>query len=348
MRKRRLLGTAAAIAGAAALLVLLVRPLLPGDGPRPPAGAEPRLVHEQDGRTYALFEDGNVYVRSSPGDAWAFAARFYEPGYREQHYVEKDGRVHRRDPETGRAIPMRRTFSDDFEGARTVRDLVGEERGWTAFTLLSPRTPSVEDYVRLRKEVLRGGGFLDNRLDLAAGPGEGASTALACLCAPPGPGMVCSKASLSTELVHFVRGDHVWFRARYFAARGTPFTLADLESTWIHQHPGMRVTLWGGRHLGMELKWMDKPEYRQPPGREIPFPSGRWVEVRFHLLLSHQEDGLVELWQDGQRLLRSRGRTLPLPEAVYNDLEVGVSALCSGPEALLYVDDVRIAPHPAD
>ena len=73
--------------------------------------------------------------------------------------------------------------------------------------------------------------------------------------------------------------------------------------------------------------------------------SGRWVEVRLHLRLSDQPDGVVELWQDGVKVVDARGQTLPLAGTIYDDLEVGISAHSFGPgTAVLYVDDVAISP----
>ena len=41
-----------------------------------------------------------------------------------------------------------------------------------------------------------------------------------------------------------VRGDDVWFSGWYFIPEGgMPFTLMDLESTWIKEHPGMRIMI---------------------------------------------------------------------------------------------------------
>ena len=87
--------------------------------------------------------------------------------------------------------------------------------------------------------------------------------------------------------------------------------------------------------------------YRQAKGREVAFPVGRWVRVQMHLRLSDQKDGLVELWQDGVKLVEAGGQTLPLANAIYDDLEVGISAHSFGPAAAtLFVDDVVISADP--
>ena len=69
----------------------------------------------------------------------------------------------------------------------------------------------------------------------------------------------------------------------------------------------MRIMLDPPGFLMLELKWARKPKYRQPKGREVRFPVGRWVEVEMHLRLSEKADGVVELWQDGVPLVECQG-----------------------------------------
>ena len=67
------------------------------------------------------------------------------------------------------------------------------------------------------------------------------------------------------------------------------------------------------------------------------------------ITLSEQTDGVVELWQDGAKIVDRRGQTLPLSHTIYNSLEVGISAHSIGPQpATLYVDDVSISGQPLD
>jgi hypothetical protein len=66
-----------------------------------------------------------------------------------------------------------------------------------------------------------------------------------------------------------------------------------------------------------------------------------------HLRLSEKGDGLVELCQDGVKLIGATDPTLPLAGAIFDDLEVGISAQSFGPKtATLYVDDVAISAAP--
>jgi hypothetical protein len=111
----------------------------------------------------------------------------------------------------------------------------------------------------------------------------------------------------------------------------------------------MRIMIGQDGYVLFELKWAHKPMYRQPRGKRVPFPIGRWVHLKSRLGLSEAEDGVVQLWQDGVKLIDARGQTLPLAAAIYDSLEIGISAHSFGPgSATLYVDDVVISDKPIE
>jgi hypothetical protein len=153
----------------------------------------------------------------------------------------------------------------------------------------------------------------------------------------------CAKAHIECELLHFVKGDDYWFSGWYFIASGMPYTLADLKSAWIKMTPGLRLVLENGEPQ-FELKWTDKPRYRQSLQPPVKFPTGRWVHIRIHLTLSDRDDGLNELWLEGRQIIRANGRNLPLADAIYNHLEVGITAALQ--EAVVFVDDVEVSDTP--
>jgi hypothetical protein len=191
--------------------------------------------------------------------------------------------------------------------------------------------------------------FLDNRVAPDAGVAHGGSNCLTCVSVPPARGMVTAKASLSTELLHFVKGDDVWISlwCRVPADSGMPFTVLDLETTWIEQHPGIRVVIEDGRHVCLQLKSLGNPSYRQPRGKEVEFPRGRWVRLRLHLGLTETPDGVIEVWQDERKIIDTRGQTLVLARAIYNSLEIGITAYNEqGRPATLHIDDVAIGTEP--
>lgn len=298
-----------------------------------------------DGQTYEIV-GGKVYRRSPDGKR-TYTDTLYEPGYQARNYRVQDGAVFR--IAEGKAYRVKRQFHEDFEGVTKLADLIGERRGWSSFTLQSPLAPAVTDYAALRKKILSGTGtFLDNRVEPTTARAHCGRGALKCVAVAKPKDLACTKASLDTELLHFVHGDDVYYRAWYFIeGPARPFTLMDLESSWLKGYPGIRIRIDERGHLDAELKWLDKPLYRQPFGKETVFPVGRWVRVDAHYKLSEKDDGVVELWQDGKQLVAQKGRTLPLSDVVYNNLEVGISAHAFGSEsATLYVDDVTISDKP--
>jgi hypothetical protein len=314
-----------------------------------PDESEVELTVEHEGATYKVIRGAAYRVGPDPGRLM-FVETLYDPNFYAKNYVIVDGVPNRKDPDTGTLYPTRRHLEEGFEGAASLTDLIGPRRGWTTLTLQSPRAPTVPEYVALRQRILSGqGDFLDNRVEVEAGLAHSGERSLRCYSVAPSRGMICAKSSLSTELLHFAKGDDVWFSAWFQVATGgsRPLTVADLESTWIKEYPGMRIMLDPSGCLMAELKWADKPTYRQQPGREVAFPMGRWANVRMHLRLSERADGRVELWQDSAKIIDAEGPTLPLAGAIYDELELGISAHDSGPAAAtLFVDDVVISAQP--
>jgi len=336
----------AMLLGLAALWMRLSRP----ESIAPPPESEVELTAVEKGTTYKV-HGGNAYRVEPRTGRWEFVQRVYDPGFYAKHYVERDGAIFRKD-DNGALVPMRRGFAEDFEGTTRLADLIGPERGWTSCALQSPRAPTVADYVALRNRILRADAdFLDNRLEPGDERPHGGKTSLKASSVPPARGMVTAKASLSTELLHFVKGDDVWASLWCLvpADGGMPFTVWDLETTWIENHPGIRVAIADGRHVCLQLKSLGNPYYRQPRGKEVEFPRGRWVRLRVHLGLTEADDGVIEVWQDDQKIIDTRGRTLVLASAIYNSLEVGITA-CNeqGRTTTLFVDDVSISTKPPD
>ena len=275
----------------------------------------------------------------------------YDKAFYEKNYVVENGVIYVRDLDNGERYPVLRSFGDGFEDATTIGDLVGLDRGWTQFTLLSPEAPTVTDFNNLAQQILEGErDFLDNRIEPSSEQAHSGQQSLRALAVAPDRGMCCSKASLHTLLLHYVKGDTVWFSAWYYAEEvGEFITLMDLETTFVRGWPGMRIRLHKG-YLEFELaKWEPNDVYRQPEGQRIPFPMGRWVFIEARLLLSDTDDGIIQLWQDDTLIIDRRGQTLPFADAVYDSLEIGLSAYSSGPEAaILFVDDLMISAEQMD
>ncbi|MFA6544312.1 MAG: heparin lyase I family protein [Limisphaerales bacterium] len=310
--------------------------------------SEVEMTATDHGTTYKLVK-GNLYRVSRWTGKWEFVKQFYDPDFYAKNYVERDGAIFRK-ADNGELVPVKKSFAEDFEGTTRLADLMNLKRGWTSCELQSPRAPTVKDYVKLRNRILKGeSDFLDNRIEPGGEVVHGGRTALKCVSVPPGRGMVTAKSSLSTELLHFVKGDDVWTSIWCHVPKdsGMPATVQDLETTWMNEHPGIRIFITDEKYAAVQLKSANHPYYRQPKGREVRFPSGQWVHLRMHLKLSEKDDGVIELWQDGQKIIDTRGQTLVLAHAIYNSFEIGISAYNGQDKpSTLYVDDVSISGQP--
>lgn len=314
----------------------------------PPNESEVELSVVEKGVTYKLYRTALWRVNSRSGK-WEFVEQLYDPDFYAKNYVKRDGVIYRK-VANGKMFPVRRRFSEDFENAKRIHDLIGPQRGWTEFALWSPKAPTVQDYVRLRQRILSGqSDFLDNRLEITSGVVHSGKSALKAYSVAPARDMVCAKAYVATEMLHFVKSDDVWLSGWFYVPEGSamPFTVMDLKTTLIKQYPGMRIAISDGKYACYQLKSANHPYYRQPRGKEVPFPVAKWVHLKAHLKLSDKDDGVIELWQDGTRIVDARGQTLPLANSVYNYLEVGITAHSTRPQpATLYVDDVSISDQP--
>jgi hypothetical protein len=314
--------------------------------PRPESEVERTVT--VNGTTYKIY-NGSLYRVNERAHKWEFAQQVYDPDFYAKNYIERNGTICRK-ASNGELLPVKKSFADDFENAKQLVDLIGLKRGWTSCELQSPKTPTVNDYVKLRNRILKGeSDFLDNRVEPSSEVVKGGKNSLRAVSMPPSRGMVTAKSSLSTELLHFVKGDDVWMSIWCYVpvGSGMPFTVLDLETTWISQHPGMRIVILDGKHACFQLKGFEHPYYCQPKGKEVLFPTGRWVHLKSHLTLSEKEDGVIQMWQDGQKIIDTYGQTLVLAQAIYNSFEIGISAYNEqGKTAILFVDDVSISDQP--
>lgn len=296
-----------------------------------------------DGFTVSI-SDGNAFLYDRANGRWSFMEQLYDPQFFTKNYTVKDGKVFCRDEVSGSLFEMRKKFRSGFEEARTLRDLIGEKYGFTSFVLQSPRAPTVPEYVRLRKDILQGrSDFLDNRVEPSTEmPHSGTQSLRVSSVAKSFP-MVCAKAHIECELLHFAKGDNYWFSGWYNISSGKPYTISDIKSAWIKMTPGLRLVLENGVPE-FELKWMDKPRYRQMSASPVQFPRGRWVHIVIHLTLSDEDDGVNELWLDGAKIIAAKGRNLPLADTIYNHLEVGITA--THEDAVVLVDDIEVSDTP--
>jgi hypothetical protein len=316
---------------------------------------ENRVLHtsHKDGEIYKLVDDGHVYRVIEPGKRWAYIDTVFNPEAIRKSYVADGRTIYRVDEGTGKRYRVLQQFQENFEGVplgvEGLRALIGETRKWTEVTLQSPLAPTVPDYVALRQKILQGkGDFLGSQVEPSRDQAHVGGQSLKCVCPAKSSAMECSKASLSTGFIYFVKGDDVWYRAWYrIDGKTRPHTLVDLEDSMVTGSPGIRVMVFEEGYLGVELKSLEKPTYRQASRKRTLFPTDRWVEVVWHVHLDDGPAGRVQLWQGGALLVDAAGQTLPFRTAIYNSLEVGISAHSFGDKpATLYVDDLIVTTKP--
>jgi polysaccharide lyase-like protein len=285
--------------------------------------------------------DGIAWSQDPKTCQWTFALKMYDPSFFDDSFFMKNGRWFRRF-ETGESFMLSTEFADDFEFGSTVNDLILPDASrYTSFVLLSPMAPTVPEYNALRNCILAGTcDFLDNRIDFDPNGGRNNSQSLKFYSVAPTPEMITAKCLVERGMLYFAKGDSLWFSGWYKAQGSAPFTIVDFESSGIIYRPGFRVTIRNGLLSG-ELKWLDKPQYLQKPGSEIPFPLDQWVHVRVHIQFSEDEFGRVKIWQDDTKVVDQRGRTLPTADSVIDFVQIGITA--TPVESVLHVDDVQVS-----
>ncbi len=170
-----------------------------------------------EGRTFRI-RAGAAYEVTDGGET--FFTQLHDPGHVARSYTRRNGKIHRR-ADDGKDYAVYDFFKEGFEGAGSIRELIGPERGWGTFTLQSPKTPTVQSYVDLRRDILLGKRtFIDNRVEPSTRIAHGGNTSLRCLSQPPTRKMHTAKASLENPLMHFVRNDPFWFSGWYYIEKG--------------------------------------------------------------------------------------------------------------------------------
>lgn len=279
---------------------------------------------------------GSVYRVVSNGRR-EFVDRLYDPEFLTKNYRMRDGQIFQLDPDTGSVHQVTRTFQDDFEAGSSIADVITPSR-WHSNNTDPGRAGQNDNYYDL-----------GNRATVSRERAHGGSASLRFHAKPNT--RTATKASLVKNIMYFQKGDHVYFSGWFFI-EDTPsiydaggFTLVDLESSFM-QSVGLRIIFRKNDALAFELEF-PKTQFMQDSGSEVPFPTRRWVHVETHALLS-DEDGHVQIWQDGRKVLDKRGRTLPLANTIYDRFEVGISAIAKGSryEKVVFVDDIAISDSP--
>lgn len=301
---------------------------------------ESMILHQfetNSGMDIAILEDGSLFV--SKEGAWIYTTEYFEQDFKENsYYTSNDCLFYGTE---NNSYPVLLNHFDDFSEYKTVKDLFYNvaTQFWTSFTMQSPKNKTVTKYVDLMKSILDGtGDFDDNRFFLVTDPQDETNIVLGFESVDPSYNMVTSKASIQSNLLYFEKSDDLWFEADYYIESGMPFTIVDFESEFFIEHPGPRVVIRDGM-LAIENKFAEKLEYSNDSGVYVPLQE--WFTVKVHLKLSEDDTGIIELWQDNTLLISENGINLPMPNAILNIVEVGISA--SSEATFLYIDNLRIS-----
>jgi len=294
-----------------------------------------------NGDAYKVLGDGRL----------EFAKHAYDPDFYKKTYEGIDGKIYIKNSGDGQHIPIATEISDDFEQGDTLADLimknVMDEVGWTGFTLLSPQVPSDKDYIDLRRCIVAGTcSFKDNRTEPTGERAHSGKRSLRSYAVRPSRNAPVSKATIeSAGLLYFEKGDDVWSSGWYYLDEGMPTTIMDIEASQMGW-AGMRVFVSEDGVLSVNRKSFDMEQFKQKRKDKIVLPTGRWAHVTLHLTLSDTNDGIIELWLDDKKVIDTTGKTLPLAGAIYDTVEVGITANSYEHDAVLFVDDVVVSREP--
>jgi hypothetical protein len=293
-----------------------------------------------DGKAYKL-RDGDAYEYKN--GSYVFWKNLYPKDFVQKTWKTENGVLYVYSSSGDRYV-VRRDFADGFEnireGARGLSDLINEERQWTFATFMSPATPDLPQGAKHTKRILEGGDFLDVRVEPSSERAHTGNQSLRM--STPRSSMELEKASIETSFVHFVKGDEFWYSGWYYLEKGKPHTLMDLESSYIEGGPGFRLWLSDDLQPGFELKWGEKPMYFS----NVTLPSHKWVQLKLHLKLTDTQDGIAELWMDGEKILEKQMQTLPFADVVLDRVELGLTAIKGSVATELFMDDILISHNP--
>lgn len=291
-------------------------------------------THIHKGKTYRI-DKGILYVDRN--QQWKKVEDLRNPRF--QHFVVDtvDGKAVFLDTKKKVTYPAQKNFQDSFENANEFLDLFSPT-SWSSFVLQSPRTPNKKKYAKLRKAILAGkSDFYDNRIDIVSDNTHSGKRAIRFHSVKPS-GRRPTKTYIEKDNLYFVRGDELWMSAWFFLESGVPSTIVDFGTRWLKGSPGPRFFIRADKFVIYELKFLDKPVLVQ---RSTALPMRKWFELKIRMKLSSQEDGAIDVWQDGKKILGGNGRTLPTSDSVLHIFEIGVTA--TDQDTVMYLDDVVIS-----
>ena len=291
-----------------------------------------------------IYQNGKAYIND--GDICTFILQYFDPNFLQKNYVTNDSGTFILVGDEG-LYPTKNNFFENFENYNVFTDLfisaiTDTNLYWSSFTLQSPATPDVTSYTSLKKCILeKTCTFIDNKIEIVSDPKDGSNKVLKFTSVAPSAGMITAKSSLSSSINYFNKGSEVWFEADFFIESGIPFSLVDFENEYFSQHPGPRAVIRNNK-IEFENKFGSKLNFNNKS--DITVDQNEWFTLKIHLIYSNEEDGLIELWQNGIPIIKTSGINLPTSNSIQNILEVGISA--TSEETILLLDNLRISETP--
>lgn len=276
----------------------------------------------KDGYRY-LLRDGSVYKVSVSDDTNVQGpVSLFDPNFIEDNYKVRDGVVMRK-----AYVPCQEAFYDEFHGT-SINDFIGPGANWDSMILLCDDAPTVEQYVRLKDDILMGRDiFKGSVIDI-----NPMRIQFSCLPSP----MQVTKSCLVTGRLFFRQGDALRLSAVLRVDKGNPTSLIDIEANYVSEAPGMRLMLDPNLRPYLQLKFGDYPDYKT----DFALKPTVAYQVDIDLNLS-QDNGSVGMSISGERVLDLQGvQTLPFSSCVYNSLELGITA--NGPHKHSIVSFARV------
>ncbi len=296
-----------------------------------------------EGEKVFIYEDGKLYTNVN--GLCTFALQYFEPDFLEDNYVIDNSGTFLKDGVD--LFPTKNNYIENFESQSAFKDLFISSLSdidlyWTNFTLQSPATPEVSDYVLLSQCILdETCTFIDNKIELVNDPLNASNKVMKFTSVPPTANMVTSKSSISSTINFYLKDADVWFEADYYIESGMPFSIVDFENAYFYLSPGSRVVIRNNK-LEFENKFGAKLNIVNNSGLTVP--KNQWFTLKVHLKYSNDSNGIIELWQDGTQIISATGINLPTSNSIQNILEVGATASSEG--CVLLFDNMRISETP--
>ncbi|CAN5449400.1 hypothetical protein BH09BAC3_BH09BAC3_32750 [soil metagenome] len=291
--------------------------------------------------TYVLGTDGKAYSQNA--DGCQFIEQYFDPNFLNSNYLVKGASIYQYTNSTEQ-VKIRQHIEEDFEGYTKfiglfMNSITDTLKNWNDVVLQSPANPSVQDYVALRKCLMNETcDFKDNRIDFASDPTTVTNTCLKFTSFAPTPSMVTSKSSIENAILFVDKADEIWYQADYYVEEGFPTTIVDLENKWFNLSPGIRLIFDDQQSLAVELKYGQKPYYRQSEMKKVIFPMKQWVRVKVYFFMDEGSGGKIKVWQDGVEIINLTGKTLPTSNSVQTNLEIGITATAR--TTVMFMDNI--------